>query len=155
MRNVKHCGWVVAAALLVPVGVAAQQGANSGGGPSQAAPASVQPVSATPGLALAQPAAKVPVSVDQVVDTIIEREHALIQFLKNRTPLVETYLQNLTPNEKLGAAPKEDHYFLGRLDMSDTIDRRDYLVKQTSFQRSLMGGVTKLFRIQYQPMGFS
>jgi hypothetical protein len=115
----------------------------------------VQPVSAMPGLALSQPAAKVPVSVDQVVDQILEREHALIQFLKNRTPLVETYLQNLTPNSKLGAAPKEDHYFLGRLDMSDAIDRRDYLVKQTSFQRSLMGGVTKLFRIQYQPMGFS
>ena len=156
MRNLKQCGWVVAAALLVPASVAAQQGASSAA-PSQpaAAPASVQPVSATPGLALAQPAAKVPVSVDQVVDTILEREHALIQFLKNRTPLVETYLQNLTPNEKLGAAPKEDHYFLGRLDMSDAIDRRDYLVKQTSFQRSLMGGVTKLFRIQYQPMGFS
>ena len=154
MRNMKHCGWVVAASLLLPVSLAAQQAATSSA-PAQAAPASVQPVSTTPGLALSQPAAKVPVSVDQVVDTIIEREHALIQFLKDRTPLVETYLQNLTPNSKLGAAPKEDHYFLGRLDMSDAIDRRDYLVKQTSFQRSLMGGVTKLFRIQYQPMGFS
>jgi hypothetical protein len=154
MRNVNQCGWVVAASLLFSLSVAAQQAANSGA-PAPVAPASVQPVSAMPGLALSQPAAKVPVSVDQVVDAIIEREHALIQFLKNRTPLVETYLQNLTPNEKLGAAPKEDHYFLGRLDMSDTIDRRDYLVKQTSFQRSLMGGVTKLFRIQYQPMGFS
>ena len=154
MRNVNQCGWVVAASLLFSLSVAAQQAANSGA-PAPVVPASVQPVSAMPGLALSQPAAKVPVSVDQVVDTIIEREHALIQFLKNRTPLVETYLQNLTPNEKLGAAPKEDHYFLGRLDMSDTIDRRDYLVKQTSFQRSLMGGVTKLFRIQYQPMGFS
>jgi hypothetical protein len=115
----------------------------------------VQPVSTTPGIALAQPAPRVPVSVDQVVDQIIEHEHALIQFLKNRTPLVETYLQNLTPNTKLGSAPKQDHYFLGRLDMADTIDRRDYLVKQTSFERTLMGGVTKLFRIQYQPMGFS
>ena len=57
--------------------------------------------------------------MDQVVDQIIEREHALIQFLKNRTPLVETYLQNLTPDTKLGAVPKEDHYFLGRLDMGD------------------------------------
>jgi hypothetical protein len=154
MRNVKQCGWLVAAALLVPLSLGAQQAANTSA-PAQAAPASVQPVSATPGLALVQPAAKVPVSVDQVVDTIIEREHALIQFLKNRTPLVETYLQNLTPNDKLGATPKEDHYFLGRLDMGDTVDRRDYLMKQASFQRSLMGGVTKLFRIQYQPMGFS
>ncbi len=121
-----------------------------------AQPAAVQPVSTTtPGLALSQSASKTPVSVDQVVDQIIEREHALINFLKNRTPLVETYLQNLTPDTKLGAAPKEDHYFLGRLDMGESIDRRDYLTKQASFQKSLMGGVTKLFRIQYQPMGFS
>src|SRR5260370_1283986 len=39
--------------------------------------------------------------------------------------------------------------------MGDIVDRRDYLGKQMSFQQSLMGGVTKLFRIQYQPMGFS
>jgi hypothetical protein len=116
----------------------------------------VQPVSTTPGIAVApQTPAKTPVSIDQVVDQIIEREHALITFLKNRTPLVETYLQNLTPDTKLGAVPKEDHYFLGRLDMADIVDRRDYLSKQMSFQQNLMGGVTKLFRIQYQPMGFS
>jgi hypothetical protein len=114
----------------------------------------VKPISTTPGLGLAAQTPKTPVSVDQVVDSIIEREHALIQFLKNRTPLVETYLQNLQPDSKLGAVPKEDHYFLGRLDLSD-IDRRDYLTKEASFQRTLMGGVTKLFRIQYQPMGFS
>jgi hypothetical protein len=69
--------------------------------------------------------------------------------------LVETYLQNLQPDMKLGSAPKADHYFLGRLDMAETRDRRDYLMKQTSFQQTMMGGVTKLFRIQYQPMGFS
>ena len=152
MKNTKHCSWILAASLLVPVSVVAQQ-TNSQ--PTSAAPAAVQPVSTTPGIALVQPAPKVPVSVDQVVDQIVEHEHALIQFLKNRTPLVETYLQNLTPNTKLGSAPKQDHYFLGRLDMADTIDRRDYLVKQTSFERTLMGGVSKLFRIQYQPMGFS
>jgi hypothetical protein len=102
-----------------------------------------------------QSTARTPVSIDQVVDQIIEREHALMAFLKDRTPLVETYLQNLTPDQKLGAVPKEDHYFLGRLDMGDIVDRRDYLAKQMSFQQNLMGGVTKLFRFQYQPMGFS
>jgi hypothetical protein len=121
-----------------------------------AAPVTVQQVSTTPGLAVAQQStARTPASIDQVVDQIIEREHALMAFLKNRTPLVETYLQNLTPDTTLGAVPKEDHYFLGRLDMGDIVDRRDYLAKQASFQQTLMGGVTKLFRIQYQPMGFS
>ena len=154
MKNTKHCSWILAASLLVPVSVVAQQ-TNSQ--PTSAAPAAVQPVSTTPGIALVQPAPKVPVSVDQVVDQIVEHEHALIQFLKNRTPLVETYLQNLTPNTKLGSAPKQDHYFLGRLDMADTIDRRDYLVKQTSFERTLMGGarVTENAgrRAHHQPLG--
>src|SRR6185437_4216568 len=123
-------------------------------GATQTKPA-VQPVSTTtPAVAVEPAPARTPVSIDQVVDQIIEREHALIQFLKDRTPLVETYLQNLQPDAKLGSVPKEDHYFLGRLDLSD-VDRRDYLTKETSFQRTLMGGVTKLFRIQYQPMGFS
>ncbi len=152
-------GWILTASLLVLVPLTAGAQATDPAPAAQPAagqPAAVQPVSNTnPGLALAQPAAKPPVSIDQVVDQIIEREHALITFLKSRTPLVETYLQNLQPDVKLGFAPKEDHYFLGRLDMAESIDRRDYLMKETSFQKSMMGGVTKLFRIQYQPMGFS
>jgi Peptidase family M48 len=158
----KRCGWILTASLLLPIFAGAQandpapaaQPAAAQPAPTQ--PATVQPVSnTTPGLALAAQSTKTPVSIDQVVDQIIEREHALIAFLKNRTPLVETYLQNLQPDVKLGSTPKEDHYFLGRLDMAESIDRRDYLMKQTSFQKSMMGGVTKLFRIQYQPMGFS
>jgi hypothetical protein len=147
-------GWILTAFLVLGVSAGAQQTAAPAG--TSAQPAAMQPVSTTPGIAIApQSTARTPVSIDQVVDQIIEREHALITFLKNRTPLVETYLQNLTPDGKLGAVPKEDHYFLGRLDMADIIDRRDYLAKQMSFQQNLMGGVTKLFRIQYQPMGFS
>ena len=150
MKIMRSCGWILTASLWFSLSAAAQQ---SPGPATAGQPSGVQPVSTTtPGIALA---AKTPASVDQVVDRFIEREHALITFLKNRTPLVETYLQNLSPDTKLGAAPKEDHYFLGRLDMAESIDRRDYLTKQGSFQKNLMGGVTKLFRIQYQPMGFS
>ena len=147
----RHWGWILSASLLVSAAASGQQSS-----PAPSAPAAVQSVSTTPGIALAQQStARTPVSVDQVVDQIIEREHALMAFLKNRTPLVETYLQNLTPDQKLGAIPKEDHYFLGRLDMGDIVDRRDYLTKQMSIQQTLMGGVTKLIRFQYQPMGFS
>ena len=150
----KRWGWVFSAVILLAITASAQQAADPASQPANSQPTAVKPVSATPGLALAPQSPRTPVSVDQVVDAIIEREHALIQFLHDRTPLVETYLQNLQPDTKLGAVPKEDHYFLGRLDLAD-IDRRDYLTKEASFQRTLMGGVTKLFRIQYQPMGFS
>jgi hypothetical protein len=150
----KRWGWISTFALLA-LSAAAQESVTTSGSASAAPAAAVQPVSGTPGIALAKPAARTPVSVDQVVDQVIEREHALMNYLKDRKPLVETYLQNLTPDTKLGAAPKEDHYFLARLDLGESVDRRDYLSKQPHFQDMLMGGFSRLFRIQYQPIGFS
>jgi hypothetical protein len=150
----KRWGWISTFALLA-LSAAAQESVTTSGSASAAPAAAVQPVSGTPGIALAKPAPRTPVSVDQVVDQVIEREHALMNYLKDRKPLVETYLQNLTPDPKLGSAPKEDHYFLARLDLGESVDRRDYLSKQPHFQDMLMGGFSRLFRIQYQPIGFS
>ena len=90
----KRWGWIFSAVVLLAITASAQQAAAPASQPANSQPA-VQPVSTTPGLALAPQTARTPVSVDQVVDAIIEREHALIQFLHDRTPLVETYLQNL------------------------------------------------------------
>jgi len=94
--------------------------------------------------------------MDQVVTLFIEHEHGLIKMLSNRTPVVETYLQNLTNDPQLGPVPSEDHYFLGRMDMGETVDRKDYLKEEDkSMQTRLMGGFQKLFKVQYQPLGFS
>ena len=97
-----------------------------------------------------------PTTMDQVVDRFIEREHGLMKALSNRTPVVETYLQNLTADPQLGPVPSDDHYFLGRLDMGETVDRKDYLKEQDKgMETRLMGGFNKLFKVQYQPIGFS
>jgi hypothetical protein len=92
--------------------------------------------------------------MDQVVDRFIEREHGLMKMLENRHPVVETYLQNLTLDPQLGPVPKDDRYFLGRMDLGESVDRKDYL-KDQSMEKHLLGGFTKLFKMQYQPMGFS
>ena len=104
----------------------------------------------TPSTAMAPPT-----TMDEVVDRAILREHALMDMLKTRTPLVETYLQNLKLDQKLGPVPSEDHYFLGRLDLGQSVDRRDYLSKDESFEKNLLGGVSKMFKFEYKPMGFS
>jgi hypothetical protein len=93
--------------------------------------------------------------MSQAVDRAIEREHALIELLKTRTPIVETYLQNLKFAPKVGSVPVEDHYFLGRIYMNESVDRTDYLKHEKSMQTRLLGGFQKLYRIQYQPVGFS
>jgi hypothetical protein len=97
-----------------------------------------------------------PTTMDQVVDRFIEREHGLMKALSNRTPVVETYLQNLSADPQLGPVPSEDHYFLGRMDMGVQVDRKDYLKEEDKgMETRLMGGFHKLFKVQYQPMGFS
>src|SRR5882762_3742230 len=103
--------WAIVAFLLLKLSANAQQSANP------AASASTAPAS--------QPSA----TMDQVADRAIEREHALVEMLKTRTPFVETYLQNLKFEPHEGPAPVQDHYFLGRMDLSESLDRREFLSK--------------------------
>jgi hypothetical protein len=160
---------MVTAFLLITLSAMAQQTTDQSSSANAAAsqpattpaptaqPAASQPTNPAAGQSAAAPVAPMapPTTMDQVVDRTIVREHALMDMLKTRTPLVETYLQNLKPDQKLGAVPSEDHYFLGRLDLGESIDRRDYLSKDESFEKNLLGGVTKMFKFEYKPMGFS
>ncbi len=91
---------------------------------------------------------------DQVIDRIIEREHATVQNLRDYTPIVETYLQNMRPDEKMGWVPNGDRYFLGRLDMSQDVDDRSFLGRPGFWQR-FFGHFSNLYTIQYKPIGFS
>jgi hypothetical protein len=93
--------------------------------------------------------------MDQVVDRAIARERALIDMLKTRTPLIETYLQDRKFDPELGSVPTQDHYFFGRLDLKEAVDRRDYLQKQGGFERMLLGGFNRLYKLEYNPLGFS
>jgi hypothetical protein len=160
--------WMLTAFLLITLSAMAQQGAdqsstsnavpaNAAGSQTATTPApTAQPAgSQAANPAAASTATAAPTTMDQVVDRSIVREHALMDMLKTRTPLVETYLQNLKSDQKLGPVPSEDHYFLGRLDLGEAVDRRDYLSKDESFEKNLLGGVSKLFKFEYKPMGFS
>jgi Peptidase family M48 len=174
--------WMFTAALLVSVSAAAQQPVSSQPSTQPDAAAATQtaatPASSDAGQSAPAPAAQPatteansaqssapaptpsalpqPTTMDQVVDRFIEREHALMKVLATRTPVVETYLQNLTADPQLGPVPSADHYFLGRMDMGEAVDRKDYLKEQDKGMESrLMGGFNKLFKVQYQPLGFS
>jgi hypothetical protein len=150
--------WMITASLLIVFSAMAQQTtapASSSAAPMPSAQPSPNPAPVEGPAAASQPATVAPTTMDQVVDRAIGREHALISFLQTRTPLVETYLQNLQLDPQMGPAPREDHYFFGRLDLSDSVDRQDYLSKDSSFQSHMLGGVTKLFKFEYKPIGFS
>jgi Peptidase family M48 len=147
--------WMVTAFLLAGLSAMAQQttgqsSSEPSAAPQQAAPQTSQP--ADPGSA-SNSAASAPTTLDQVVNRAIAREHALIIMLAKRTPLVETYLQNMKNDPQLGPVPISDHYYFGRIDMGES-GRQDYLSKG-SFQGRLLGGFSKLFKYDYNPAGFS
>jgi hypothetical protein len=164
--------WMLTAFLLITLSAMAQQttdqspssnasqpsaaGSQAATTPAPTAqPAASQPANPASSTAPPSPAQAPPTTMDEVVDRAIVREHALMDMLKARNPLVETYLQNLKPDPQLGAVPSMDHYFLGRLDLGQSIERRDYLTKDESFEKNLLGGVSKMFKFEYKPMGFS
>jgi len=147
MRNTK---WMVVALLVLAMTAEAEQ--KGSGQPTQAAPAASGQSNMAP-----------PTTMDQVVDRVILREKGLVKFLEARTPIVETYLQDLTQDPQLGPIPQSDHYFLGRMDLSDAIDRSDFLSEKgkgkkdsdEGMEQRLLGGFSKMFKFQYQPLGFS
>src|SRR5256885_14614016 len=64
------------------------------------------------------PADGVPGRVDEALGASITTETRLYAGIKNYSPLVETYIQNLKPDKDLGYVPGGDKYFLGRADFS-------------------------------------
>ena len=52
---------------------------------------------------------------NQNIDRIVANERALGNTIRNYSPMVETYLQRMQPDNALGFIPSEDHYFLGRV----------------------------------------
>ena len=147
--------WILAASLLIPVSTLAQQKSHQENSAAADQQPSVQLVSASDSAPAPAPVKAAPATMDQVVNLAIQREHTLMSLLRTRTPLVETYLQNLQRDPQFGAVPKDDRYFLGRLDLAASVERRDYLSKDESFEKNLLGGFGKLFKMEYNPMGFS
>jgi hypothetical protein len=89
-------------------------------------------------------------SPDQAVDRIIANERALATTMRSYSPMVETYLQRLQPDAKLGDVPTEDHYFLGRVQFEQT-QEEFYLDKR--LVEKMAGSFSKLYSLS--PVGFS
>jgi Peptidase family M48 len=86
---------------------------------------------------------------DQIIDRVIEGESRLVQLLHNFKPVVETYVQNMQPDQELGLVPKNDAYFLGRLDFSRNLNDRPFL--QQKRLPALLQKVKGAYTLQYSP----
>jgi hypothetical protein len=101
-----------------------------------------------------------------LVQKAIGQEKILIKAIQQRTPLVETYIQDTKPDAKLGQVPVADHYTLSRVDFGKkgffdkTFESREDADKKGWFKGSFAAieDLTKALgldrRFTYNPTGF-
>lgn len=118
-------------------------------------PASVTetPSVATPPSSESQPPPAA-VTLNDVLDRVVQREHMFMAQMRHLHPMVETYLQDLKNDSGGIPVPVNDKYFLGRLDLSDGAEDVSF-VGQPGFGHRMASKMTGLFSLHYLPMGFA
>src|SRR5713101_8558076 len=94
-------------------------------------------------------------TMSDVIDRVITNENRASQQIRQYSPLVETYIQNLKPDKDLGYVPAGDKYFLGRADFHRGVE----LVSLSETQgkgKKILGSVGNFFSfaMQFLPDGF-
>ena len=81
-----------------------------------------------------------------LIDKAIVREKIVVKTVKDRAPLVETYIQNMKPDPVLGQVPESDEHFLGRVEFSKIIGDQTYAVNKETSQGTGNGGKMGFFK---------
>ena len=75
-----------------------------------------------------------------LVQKSIGQEKILIKAIQERTPLVETYIQNTQPDVKLYQVPVSDQYTLSRVDFGKGFFDKTYESKESSGKKGWFKG---------------
>lgn len=86
------------------------------------------------------PERKLTASQNQLIDKAIVREKEVVKTVKERAPLVETYIQYMRPDQQLGQVPASDQHFLGRVEFGKIIGAESYAVNKATSQGSSANG---------------
>src|SRR5579859_3786394 len=96
-----------------------------------------------------------PRTMEEVVDRVTNNENHLYGKIKEYSPLVETYIQNLKPDKELGFVPAGDKYFLGKADFSKGVNLVNISDTNSKGKKVFLGiGNFFSFAMQYLPDGF-
>jgi hypothetical protein len=78
------------------------------------------------------PSRKLTAGQNALIDKAIGREKEVVKTVKDRAPLVETYIQNMRPDPVLGQVPDSDQHFLGRVQFGKIINDDAYQVNNST-----------------------
>jgi Peptidase family M48 len=94
------------------------------------------------------------VTLNDVLDRVVQREHLFMAQMRHMHPMVETYLQDLKNDSTGNPTPVKDQYFLGRLEMSDGPEDVSFM-GQPGFGHRMLNKMTGVYSLHFLPMGFA
>jgi hypothetical protein len=112
------------------------------------------------------PGRKLSPAQNALIDKAIVREKEVIKVVKERAPLVETYIQNMKPDPVLLQVPESDQHFLARVDFNKVINDDAYKENKGNFEAkksklsffknsfSALGGISSSLRLTFHESGF-
>jgi hypothetical protein len=110
------------------------------------------------------PARKLSPAQNELLDKAVARETEVIKVIQERSPLVETYIQNMKPDRVMLQVPASDEHFLGRVDFKKVLngdayateDRKKNNGKMGFFKNSLsyITSLNKELHLQFNETGF-
>ena len=96
-----------------------------------------------------------PLSFDQTLDRVIERERTFVATMKHLHPLAETYIQNLREDNDHNIDPVSDQYFLGRLDLNAGPRDAVFQKRHQGLRHRLFNPFSTAFTYKFLPRGFA
>lgn len=105
-------------------------------------------------------------SQNALIDKAIVREREVIKVVKQRAPLVETYIQNMKPDPVFLQVPESDQHFLARVDFNKVINDQEYATNKGNFSEKkghfsffkdtvgALGGISSSLRLTFHEAGF-
>lgn len=110
------------------------------------------------------PAHKLTPAQSQLIDKAIAREAEVIKVIQERSPLVETYIQNMKPDPVMLQVPDSDEHFLGRVDFKKVLNGAVYQTEDAHKSNGKMGffknslsyisNLNRQFHLQFNETGF-
>jgi hypothetical protein len=92
------------------------------------------------------PARKLTAGQNALIDKAIVREKEVVKVVKDRAPLVETYIQNMKPDPILGQVPDSDQHFLARVEFSKIIGGDSYQINDSTSKGTSNSGKLGFFK---------
>src|ERR1017187_7324307 len=112
------------------------------------------------------PGRKLTPAQNALIDKAIVREKEVIKVVKERAPLVETYIQNMKPDPLLLQVPDSDQHFLARVDFNKVINEDSYKENKGNFGAKksyfaffknsfgALGNISSSLRLTFHESGF-